>query len=165
MAFVRYQSPDDTSFLVFDSHRFRVEHGLFLLQLPPLKEAIRARLDEQRDWNLRAMKLVQENQRLSSCLEWLETLQVGTEEVVLPDLKHEPAIDVVANRLIADHHYLKMFCPACEVEHTPDRIAVEAWSFEEDGTTVRGRRSVCPNAYTVHILTEEIETLDLENPD
>ena len=35
LAFVRYQSPDDSAFLVFDASRFRVDHGIFLLEARP----------------------------------------------------------------------------------------------------------------------------------
>ncbi len=64
MAYVRYQSPDDTSFLVFDQSRFRLDHGQFLLELDPLIASLLSRLEEQREWNLEAMKLVQEHRRI-----------------------------------------------------------------------------------------------------
>ena len=36
MAFVRYQSPDEPAFTVFETSRFRVDHAIFLLRLDPL---------------------------------------------------------------------------------------------------------------------------------
>jgi hypothetical protein len=162
MAFVRYQSPDESTFTVFDISRFQVEHGLFLLRLVPLRNAIEAMLEKQRDWNLPAMKLVEENRRLASCLEWLQSLDDDSDVVVLPDLKHEPAIDLVADRLIVDHDYFKMFCPACEIEYRPEQVTLEPWAFEEDGVIVRGRRSTCPNGHTIHVMTDEIDAIDLE---
>ena len=60
---------------------------------------IAAKLEERREWNLQAMKLVQETRRLESCLEWLGTLGDDPETVAIPELKHEPAIDLVADRL------------------------------------------------------------------
>jgi hypothetical protein len=162
MALVRYQSPDDTSFLVFDQLRFRVDHGLFLLQVEPLKASLAAKLEEQRGWNLDAMKLVQENRRVSACLEWLETIADDPDLVLIPDLKDEPAIDLVANRLIADRQYDRVFCPACEAEYRAEVIGLETWSFEEDGVVVRGRRSVCAQKHTIHIMTDEIDVGEIE---
>ena len=40
MAFVRYQSPDESAFLVFDASRFRVDHAIFLLEAAPLRARI-----------------------------------------------------------------------------------------------------------------------------
>jgi hypothetical protein len=165
MALIRYQSPDDSSFVVFDTSRFRIEHGVFLLRVGPLRARIAEKLEEQRDWNLRAMKLEQENRRLSDCLEWLDSLPEEGGEVVIPDLKHEPAIDVVADRSIGDGDYEKAICPACEAELTPAEVIVEPWEFEEGGVTVRGRRSTCRRGHTIHVLTDEIDAEDLELPD
>jgi hypothetical protein len=162
MAFVRYQSPDDSPFLVFDQVRFRVEHGLFLLKLTPLKASLAAKLAEQSGWNLVAMKLVQENRRLSACLEWLETIADEPELVVIPDLKDEPAIDLVANQLIGSREYERVFCPACEAEYRAEEIEIEPWAFEEEGVTVRGHRSLCGKGHTIHIQTDEIDAGDLE---
>jgi hypothetical protein len=165
MAYVRYQSPDDPSFIVFDVSRFRIDHAIFLLRVAPLRARIEGKLEEQRDWNLQAMKLVEENRRLSSCLEWLDTLSDDADLVAIPDLKHEPAIDVVADRLIGDGDYERAFCPACEAEYSPGEVSRDAWAFEEEGVTVRGSRSVCRQGHTIHVLTEEIDVLDLEGPD
>jgi hypothetical protein len=165
MAYVRYQSPDDPAFVVFDESRFRVDHGLFLLRVAPLRARIAEKLEEQRDWNLPAMKLVEENRRLASCLEWLATFQDDSDSVVIPELQHEPAIDVVADRLIGDREYDRAFCPACEVEYSPGEILLEAWAFDEEGVTVKGRRSACRQGHTIHVVTDEIEAPDLELPD
>jgi hypothetical protein len=165
MAFVRYQSPDDTAFLVFDASRFRVDHALFLLKVGPLRVAIASKIDERRDWNLSAMKLVEETRRLESCLEWLETLGDDPDTVAIPELKHEPAIDLVADALIAEADYEKAFCTACEAEYAAELIRREPWRFEEDGVTVHGRRSTCPNGHTIHVLTEGIDAPDLEAED
>jgi hypothetical protein len=162
MALVRYQSPDDSSFMVFDQLRFRVEHGLFLLKAEAVKASLAAKLAEQSRWNLEAMKLVQENRRVAACLEWLETLADDPDLVAIPALKDEPAIDLVANRLIADRQYDRVFCPACEAESRPEAICLEPWSFEEDGVTVRGQRSVCGGGHTLHVQTDEIDAGDLE---
>jgi hypothetical protein len=165
MAYVRYQSPDDPAFVVFDESRFRVDHGLFLLRIAPLRARIAEKLEEQRDWNLPAMKLVEENRRLASCLEWLETLADDSDVVAIPELKHEPAIDVVANRLIADREYGRAFCPACKVEYAPGEVTLEPWAFDEGGVTVRGRRSACRQGHTIHVIADEIDAPDLEIPD
>jgi hypothetical protein len=165
MAFVRYQSPDDSSFLVFEVSRFRVDHAIFLLKAAPLRAKIAEKLEERRDWNLEAMKLAQESRRLESCLEWLETLGDDPDTVAIPELKHEPAIDLVADRLIGDGEFEKAFCTACETEYTADQVDREHWQFEEEGVTVRGRRSICPNGHTIHVLTEGIDAPDLETTD
>jgi hypothetical protein len=165
MAFVRYQSPDDTAFLVFDASRFRVDHAVFLLRTAPLRASIGEKLEERRDWNLQAMKLVEENRRLESCLEWLESLGDDPDLVAIPELKHEPAIDLVADALIGEGEFERAFCTACEAEYAAELIAREPWQFEEDGVTVRGRRSICPNGHTIHVLTEGIDAPDLEAPD
>jgi hypothetical protein len=162
MAFVRYQSPDDSSFLVFDQSRFRVDHGLFLLEVEALKASLVAKLDEQRDWNLEAMKLAQENRRISDCLEWLESLADDPELVAIPGLKDEPALDLVANRLIADRKYARVYCPPCEAEYRAEQIQIEPWSFEEDDVTVRGRRSLCLNRHTIHVMTDEVDVGEIE---
>jgi len=165
MAFVRYQSPDDSTFRVFETSRFRVDHGLFLLRVAPLRRAIEAKLEEQRAWNLPAMKLVEENRRLASCLEWLEALGDDSDVVAIPDLKHEPAIDLVADRIIGDGEYERAFCPSCEVEYAPSEITLDPWEFEEEGVTVRGRRSLCGQGHTIHILTDLIDAPEIELPD
>jgi hypothetical protein len=165
MPLVRYQSPDDNSFTVFDRTRFRVEHALFLLRLGPLFESLRAKLDEQRDWNLQAMKLVEETRRLESCLEWLGTLGDDPETVAIPELKHEPAIDLVADAMIGDGEFERAFCTACEAEYAAELIGRASWQFEEEGVTIKGRRSICPNGHTIHVLTEGIDAPDLESPD
>ncbi len=165
MVLVRYQSPDDSSFLVFDRLRFRVDHGQFLLQIAPLKASLAAKLDEQRGWNLVAMKLVQENQRISACLEWLEMLGDDPDLVAIPALKDEPALDLVANRLIGDRAFDRVYCPACESEYRVEGISNEPWAFEEEGVTVRGRRSLCGQGHTIHVLTEEVDVPDIEFAD
>ncbi len=165
MAFVRYQSPDDSAFLVFDASRFRVDHAIFLLRVASLHDAIVDKLEERRDWNLQAMKLVQEDLRLKSCLAWLELLDDDPEMVAIPELRHEPAIDLVADALIGEGEFERAFCIACEAEYAAELIAREPWQFEEDGVTVRGRRSICPNGHTIHVLTEGIDAPDLEAPD
>jgi hypothetical protein len=165
MAFVRYQSPDDTAFLVFDASRFRVDHALYLLRAAPLRARIAGLIEERRDWNLPAMKLVEEVRRLESCLEWLESLGDELGAVAIPELKHEPAIDLVADRLIGEGEYEKAFCTACEVEYPAEQVAREPWRFEEEGVTVRGLRSLCPAGHTIHVLTEGIDAPDLESPD
>ena len=53
---------------------------------------------------------------MKSCLEWLETLGDDPDLVAIPELKHEPAVDLVADRLIADVAFAKAYCPACEAE-------------------------------------------------
>jgi len=165
MALVRYQSPDEPAFTVFDRSRFRVDHAIFLLHVPSLRDRLREKLEEQRDWNLAAMKLVEENRRLAACLEWLETLPEDADVVVIPELKHEPALDLVADALIAEKAFAKAFCPACEREYLADQVAAEPWEFEEDGVTVKGRRSTCLQGHTIHVRTEGIDALDLETPD
>jgi hypothetical protein len=165
MAFIRYQSPDDSSFLVFDLVRFRVEHGLFLLKLAPLKASLAAKLAEQSTWNLVAMKLVQENRRVAACLEWLETIADDPDTVVIPDLKDEPAIDLVANQLIGERAYDRVFCPGCEAEYRAEAIGVEPWAFEDEGMTVHGRRSVCGQGHTIHVQTDEIDAPEIEFED
>ncbi len=165
MAFVRYQSPDDSAFLVFDASRFRVDHAIFLLQAAPLRAAISQKLAERRDWNLEAMKLAQETRRLESCLEWLESLGDDPDKVAIPDLKHEPAIDLVADALIGEGRFERAFCTACEADYPADHVSRDPWRFEEDGVTVRGLRSLCPNGHTIHVLTEGIDAPDLESSD
>ncbi len=165
MAYVRYQSPDDPAFVVFDASRFRVDHAVFLLRLGPLKGRVAALLDERRDWNLSAMKLVEENRRLIACLDWLESLGDDPDLVAVPDFVHEPALDLVADALIAGGAFSRAYCPACEADYAAERIGREPWAFEEDGTTVRGRRSTCPAGHTIHALTEAIDAPDLEGPD
>ena len=165
MAFVRYQSPDEPSFTAFDVSRFRVDHATFLLRVAPLRALIGEKLEEQAGWNLPAMKLVEENRRLASCLEWLETLGDDADVVAIPDLKHEPAIDLVADRLIGDGEYQRAYCPACQAEYRPGEVTRDAWEFEEDGVTVRGVRSVCRRGHTIHVLTEGIDAIGLEGPD
>jgi hypothetical protein len=167
MATVRYRSPDDPAFLVFDRLRFRIEHADFLLTIAPLRAAIVAKLEEHRGWDLRTMKLVQENRRLESCLEWLTTLGDDPldDVVAIPGFEHEPAVDLVADRLVGEGHYEKAICPACEVVHDAGQIRRDPWQFEEDGTTVRGLSSTCPAGHTIHALIEGIDTPDLESPD
>jgi hypothetical protein len=165
MALVRYQSPDDSSFLVFDTLRFRVDHAVFLLRADLLQNSIREMIEERRDWNLQAMKLVQENQRLESCLEWLETLGDDLEMVAIPELKHEPAIDLVADHLIGESEFARAYCAVCEAEYTAQQVSREPWKFEEDGVTVRGLRTLCPSGHTIHVLTEGIDAPDLESSD
>ena len=165
MAFIRYQSPDDPAFTVFETSRFRVDHAIFLLRIAPLRGRIRDKLEEQRDWNLQAMKLVEENRRLASCLDWLDSIQDEPDSVVIPELKHEPALDVVADGLIGEGHYERVFCPACEVEYRAEQVTREPWRFEEDGVTVRGNRSTCREGHTIHVHTEEIDAIDLEASD
>ena len=165
MAFIRYQSPDDTAFLVFDASRFRVDHAIFLLKVAPLRARIVEKLGERRDWDLRAMKLVEETRRLDSCLERLETLSDDPDAVAIPELKHEPAIDLVADALIADGEFERTFCTACEAEYAAELIRREPWQFEEEGVAVHGRRSTCPNGHTIHVLTEGIDAPDLEAPE
>ena len=165
MAFIRYQSPDDSTFTVFDTSRFRVDHAIFLLRLEPLRVRIREKLEEQRNWNLPAMKLVEENRRLASCLEWLDSIPHDSDSVLIPELKHEPALDVVADGLIGEGQYERVYCPACEIEYRPEQIAREPWEFEEEGVTLRGQRSTCPGSHTIHVHTEGIDALDLETPD
>ena len=165
MALVRYQSPDDSSFLVFDRSRFRLDHGLFLLTSNTLRDQLLASLATQSGWNLEWMKLVHENKRIAACVEWLETLPADDDAVATPGLSHEPAIDLVANRLIADRSYVRVICPACSQDFPPSEITVEPWAFEEDGTTIRGRRSLCPGGHTLHVTTDEVEVPDLEVED
>ena len=165
MAFIRYQSPDDPAFTVFDVSRFRVDHAVFLLRLEPLRERIGAKLEEQRHWNLQAMKLLEENRRLAACLEWLESLKGDPDAVFIPEMKHEPALDVVADGLIGEGHYERVFCPACEWNIGAADIIGEPWEFEEEGVTTRGIRSICRQGHTIHILIEGIDAIDLESPD
>jgi hypothetical protein len=165
MAFVRYQSPDDTAFLVFDASRFRVDHAIFLLKAAPLRDRIAEKLEERRDWNLQAMKLVEETRRLESCLEWLGTLGDDPDTIAIPELKHEPAIDLVADAMIGDGEFERAFCTACEAEYAAELIGRASWQFEEEGVTIKGRRSICPNGHTIHVLTEGIDAPDLESPD
>lgn len=165
MALVRYQSPDDSAFLVFDVSRFRVEHGVFLLQVDALRRSIAAKVEERAGWNLAAMKLLEEHRRLVSCLEWLDTVGDDLEIVEVPELKHEPAIDLVANGLIAEGQFGRAYCPGCQMDYRPDEVIKEPWRFEEDGVGVRGRRSVCPAGHTIHTLTDEIDAPDLESDD
>jgi hypothetical protein len=163
MAFVRYQSPDDSSFLVFDASRFRVDHAIFLLRVDPLRALIVEKLEERRDWNLEAMKLVQETRRLESCLEWLDTLGDDPDLVATPELKHEPALDLVADALIGEGEFERAFCSGCEAEYMAEQIHRSPWQFEEDGVTIRGRRSLCPSGHILHVLTDEIDVPDLES--
>ena len=167
MATVRYRSPDAAAFLVFDRSRFRVDHAEFLLGIAPLRAAIVGKLEEHRGWDLRAMKLVQENRRLESCLEWLETLadDPSDDVVAVPGFEHEPAIDLIADRLVGDGDYAKALCPACEAAYDAGQIRRDPWRFEEGGVTVRGLRSTCPNGHTIHAMTEGIDAPDLEAAD
>ena len=165
MAFIRYQSPDDSAFTVFDTTRFRVDHAIFLLRLDPLRERIKETLEEHSHWNLQAMKLVEENRRLVACLDWLDSIPHDSDSVIIPELKHEPALDVVADGLIGEGHYERVFCPACEIEYHAEQITREPWEFEEDGVTVRGLRSICQRGHTIHVRTDVIDALDLESPD
>ncbi len=111
------------------------------------------------------MKLVEENRRLASCLEWLQSLDEGGDEVLVPDLNHEPAIDLVADRLIGDGHFEHAYCPACETAYSPEEVAREPWSFEEEGVTVRGRRSACRQGHTIHVVTDAIDAPEIELKD
>ena len=165
MAFVRFQSPDDTAFTVFDTSRFRVDHGIFLLRVAPLRQRIEEKLEEQKGWDLRVMKLVEENRRLASCLDWLSTLAEDGEKVVIPDLKDEPAIDLVADRLIGDGQYERAYCPRCDTAYSPDEVTRESWEFEEGGVTVRGRRSICRQGHTIHVVTDAIDAPEIELSD
>ena len=165
MAYVRYQSPDDPAFAVFGASRFRVDHAVFRLRLGPLKGRVAALLEERRDWNLAAMKLVEENRRLVACMDWLEILGNDPDLVAVPDLVHEPALDLVANALIAEGEFARACCPACEADYAADRISREPWAFEEEGIIVRGLRSTCPQGHTIHALTEAIDAPDLEGPE
>jgi hypothetical protein len=157
MPLVRYQSPDDPAFTVSGQSRFRVNHGVFYLRKAPLRDRISEILADQEGWNLAAMKLVQENRRLRACLEWLDSLPAEGEEVVVPELIHEPAIDLVADRLIGDAAYERAECPACAATYAQAEVQVEAWAYIDDGVTVRGRRSNCPRDHTIHALTDVIE--------
>ena len=85
------------------------------------------------------------------------------DRVAIPELKHEPAIDLVADALIGEGEYEKAFCTACEAEFTAEQVAQELWRFEEDGVAIRGRRSICPGGHTIHVLTDEIDVPDLES--
>lgn len=165
MSFVRYQSPDEPAFTVFERSRFRVDHAIFLLPIAPLRKLLREKLQEQIEWNLQAMKLVEENRRLASCLEWLETIPDDPEKVIIADLKDQPAIDLVADHLIGMGGFERAFCPSCKVDYPADQVDREPWEFEEDGVTIRGCRSTCSQGHTIHVLIEEIDALDLESPD
>ncbi len=165
MAFVRFQSPDEPAFTVFDASRFRVEHGVFLLRLAPLRERIETKLEEHKGWDLRVMKLVEENRRLVSCLEWLRSLPDEGDDVATPDLKDEPAIDLVANGLIGDGHFERAFCPACEAAYAPKEVTREPWEFEQEGVTVRGRRTACRQGHTIHVVTDAIDAPEIELDD
>ncbi len=164
MAIVRYRSPDAPAFVVFEKARFRVEHGAFALRPAPLRRRVAAVLEDRRGWNLAAMKLVEEDRRLRACLEWLEAIPDRGDEVVVPDLVHEPALDVVADALIGDGEYERVECPSCEASYAPDEVSREAWTFEEDGVTVHGRRSTCPRGHTIHALIDLVDALDPEDP-
>jgi len=113
------------------------------------------------------MKLLAEDRRLRACLEWLEELpeDVNGPSLIAPDLVHEPAIDVVADALIGNGDYDLAECPACEAPYKPAEIAREPWAFEEDGVTVRGRRSTCPRGHILHALTDQIDDPGMEFTD
>jgi hypothetical protein len=162
MPFVRYQSPDDPAFVVFDRARFRVEHGVFYLRPGSIRARIAEILEEHRGWDLRIMKLVEENRRLQACSDWLESLPVVDEEVVVPELKHQPAIDLVADRLIGDGDYERVECPICLASYAPDEVELEAWEYEEEGMTVHGRRTVCGKGHTIHALRDLIDAPGIE---
>jgi len=162
MPLIRYLSPDDPAFLDFDKARFRVEHGVFYLRPGSIRARIAEILEEHRGWNLQALKLVQENRRLQACSEWLESLPVVDEGVVVPELKHEPAIDLVADRLIGDGDYERVECPICLASYEPDEVGLEDWEFEEEGTTIHGRRTVCRQGHTIHALRDSIDAPGIE---
>ena len=165
MALVQYQSPDDPAFMVFDETRFRVEHGIFHLRAWPLRGLLAEILDSHAGWDLDRMKLVAENRRVRDCLEWLDSLPAGSDDILIPELIHEPAIDLVADALIGRKQYDRVICPACLVAYSPERVALDLWEFAEEDVTVRGRRTSCPQGHTIHVLTEAIDAPDLESPD
>jgi len=165
MTTVRYRSPDDPAFVVFDKARFRIEHATFHLRFDPIRRALAAAIAEREGWNLAAMKLVEEDRRLRSCLEWLNKLPAAAEGPVSPDLVHEPAIDVVADTLIGAGEYDRAECPACDVAYAAAEIAREPWAFDEKGVSVRGRRSTCPRGHTLHALTDLIDDPGIEVPE
>jgi hypothetical protein len=162
MSLVRYQSPDDPAFVVFDRPRFRVEHGVFYLRSASIRAGIAVILEQHRGWDLRIMRLVEENRRLQACSEWLESLPAGDREVVVPELKHEPAIDLVADGLIGDRDYDRVDCPICLASYAPEEIVLEAWEYEEDGTSVHGRKTLCGRGHTIHALRDSIDAPGIE---
>jgi len=165
MSTVRYRSPDDPAFVVFDKARFRVEPATFHLRLGPLRRGLAAAIAERGGWNLAAMKLVEEDRRLRSCLEWLEGLPEDGEGPVVPELVHEPALDLVADALIGDGEYERAECPACGATYAPAEVGRGPWAFEDAGITVRGRRSTCPRGHTIHALTDLIDDPGMESRD
>ncbi|WP_435007711.1 hypothetical protein P12x_004976 [Tundrisphaera lichenicola] len=162
MPLVRYQSPDDSAFVVFDQARFRVEHGIFLLRPGAILARIREVLEEHRDWDLRVMKLMAENQRLQACADWLEKLPSEEEAIVQPELVHEPAIDRVADHLIGAGDFVGVECPACSAAYSPEQVRRESWEFEEEGTAIRGRNTICPQGHILHALRDSIEVPGIE---
>ena len=166
MPAIQYRSPDDPAFVVFDRARFRVEHAAFHLRPGALRRALADAIAERAGWNLAAMKLVEEDRRLRACLEWLEKLPGDDGDLIIaPDLVHEPALDVVADGLIGSGEYDRTECPACQALYAPADVTREPWAFEEGGITVRGRRSTCPGGHTLHVMTDLIDTPELEIED
>ncbi len=165
MSVIPYRSPDDPAFVVFDRARFRVDHAIFFLRPAPLRREIEAILGARAGWNLEAAGLLAEDKRLRACLEWLETVAEAGDDVVAPRLEHEAAIDVVAGPLIAEGEFERAACPACDSLYVPDRIAREPWEAAEDGVTVRGHRSVCPQGHVIHASTDLVDVPDLEGPE
>lgn len=165
MPLVRYQSPDDPAFAAFDRSRFRVEHGTFYLRPDRIRFRIGEVLDRHRDWDLAVMKLVEEDRRLRACSDWLDSLPPGGEDPVVPDLKHEPAIDRVADRMIGDGEFARVDCPACPASYAPGEVTREPWEFEEDGTTLRGRRTLCGRGHPIHAIRDEVEAPGIELDD
>ena len=91
MPVVRYRSPDDPAFVVFDKARFRVEpaelrpsgpsRSAEALESPP---RLAGRLESRP-----VLKLVEEDRRIRACLEWLGTLGGDDDDLVTPELVHE----------------------------------------------------------------------------
>ena len=162
MPVVRYQSPDDPAFVVFDKARFRVEHGLFYLRVESVRQKLAEVLEVHAGWHLEFMKLVEENRRVQACVEWLDALPGDTEQVHIPELVHEPAIDLVANALIAHQEYDRVDCPACLASYATNAVSLDPWEFEDQGVILRGRRTVCPKGHTIHVVTDLIEDLEVE---
>ncbi len=166
MPLIRYRSPDASAFVAFDQSRFRVEHGLFDLWPDALARRLVEAIDLRSGWNLPAMKLVEEDRRLRSCLEWLESLPgTGDDEVLIPDLRHQPAIDLVADHLIGDGQFERVLCPPCETVYEPARVRREPWEFEEDGITIRGRQTLCPGGHAIHVVRDHVDVPGIELPD
>ena len=162
MPLIRYQSPDDPAFVVFDQSRFRVDHGVFLLHPCSIRARIGEILEEHRGWDLRILKLVAENQRLAACAEWLDAIEANDDRVILPELHYEPAIDLVADRLIGDGDFASVECPVCQASFTPEGVRRESWEFEEEGTAVLGRNTLCGRGHIVHAFRESVFVSGIE---